>query len=121
MSVVLGSCSTVGDYEYGYAKAYYELPEGFEKVEISGTSYWHQGGRFYRDEGERGYILVKPPRGHEAVVAASPGAAVPSPNAPAVAPATSSASSWGEGGFFGGGTLPEKRRPRNVGRSPLRR
>ena len=113
--VFLASCSnTIDDYNYGYAPAYRTLPAGFEQANIGGATYWHQGGRYYKLDDENGYILVKPPRGHEQVVA-SAGAAAPNPNG---APVDAKPDSWLTAG---GGKIKQTNRATYNGRSPVRR
>jgi hypothetical protein len=124
MALISSCAPSIDDYEYGYAPAYRTLPKDFEQVEIGGTPYWHHGGRFYQYDAERGYLLVKPPQGHEQVVA-STSAGAPSPNGSAPAPAAQA--TGGSGNplrdlFTPGVTSQKKRgRPRTIGRSPIRR
>jgi hypothetical protein len=112
---IFASCSTsVDEYNYGYAPAYRTLPEGFEQAQIGGQTYWHHGGRFYEQDGEKGYLLVKPPRGHEAVVSSGE---TPTPSGSPVA-AEPQRKSWITPG---GGTVNKTGMYRNIGRSPIRR
>jgi hypothetical protein len=112
---LFSACSnTIDDYHYGFAPAYRTLPAGFEQAEIGGTTYWHNAGRFYKLDGEQGYLLVQPPRGHEQVVAAS-GGATPAPNG---APVAAAPGSWLTAGD---GKLNQTKRATNIGRSPIRR
>ena len=95
------------------APAYRTLPAEFARADIGGTPYWHHGGRFYKQDAERGFLLVQPPRGHEAVVATASGA--PAPNAdPVAAPKKS----WLKSG---GGKLIQADHATRTGRSPIRR
>jgi hypothetical protein len=113
--VLFSACSnSVDDYHYGYAPAYRTLPAGFEQANIGGTTYWHQGGRFYELDGEQGYLLVNPPRGHEQVVA-SAGGASPNPNG---APVEAERESWITPGD---GKIEQTKRASYGGRSPIRR
>lgn len=121
--MVLSACSSgIDEYEYGYAKAYHQMPSEFERVEIGGTPYWHHGGRYYKQEAGRGYLLVKPPRGHDQVVAASSPVAPPAPDASAAPPPSGPVERRGFSGLLAPSDAKVKRgKPRNVGRSPLRR
>ena len=126
--VVLSSCSIYIDvYEYGYAKDYHQIPSEFERVEIGGASYWNHGGRYYTHDGERGYLLVKPPRGSEQGAAAGPAAVAAAPPAPTGDPVAaqeeSSDSPGGLAGLFtpGGGQARSGPKTRTVGRSPVKR
>ena len=120
---LISSCTSITDFNYGYAPAYRTLPDGFERVEIGGTPYWHHGGRFYQHDGERGYLLVKPPRGHEQVVAGgSAGAPAPSGNAvpTATQPATRSSNPIRDLFTPGGSGLKEREPVRPGSRNPAR-
>ena len=123
MALISSCAPSIDDYEYGYAPAYRTLPKDFEQVEIGGTPYWHHGGRFYQYDAERGYLLVKPPQGHEQVVAGT-SAGTPGPSGEAVPAAQASGGSGNplRDMFKPGVTSQKKRgRPRTIGRSPLRR
>lgn len=112
----LCSCSsTVDEYNYGYAPAYRTLPDNFQQATINGESYWHHGGRFYVEDGTNGYLLVKPPRGSEAIVAAAAGG-TPAPTGTPVA-GKPDRGSWLSPGD---GTLRLSDKPRAIGRSPVR-
>lgn len=121
---LFSSCAStsIDDYNYGYAPAYRTLPDGFEEAEIGGTTYWHHGGRFYQHDPQRGYLLVKPPRGHEQVVAATGAAPAPSgsPVAGTQPAATGSGNSLRDIFAPGGGSIKKRGRPRTIGRSPIR-
>ena len=111
------SCSTtVDEYNYGYAPAYRTLPENFKQATIDGETYWHHGGRFYKDEGAQGFLLVKPPRGSEAIVAAAAGG-TPNPTGDPVA-TPAKRESW----ITPGGAAERSYGPaKNFGRSAIRR